>query len=76
MGLADKPEVGRQIETMRKFILAELYSKKQREAGTAADQIAPKAEIEAVLKEPNQEQNFDQFVKDVQELGILPSTMR
>lgn len=72
-GLADKPEVGRQIETMRKFILAELYSKKQREAGTAADQIAPKAEIEAVLKEPNQEQNFDQFVKDVQELGILPS---
>ena len=72
-GLADKPEVGRQIETMRKFILAELYSKKQREAGTAADQIAPKAEIDAVLKEPNQEQNFDQFVKDVQELGILPS---
>jgi parvulin-like peptidyl-prolyl isomerase len=72
-GLADKPEVGRQIETMRKFILAELYSKKQREAGTAADQIAPKAEIDAVLKEPNQEQVFDQFVKDVQELGILPS---
>ncbi|MCA1616320.1 MAG: peptidylprolyl isomerase [Acidobacteria bacterium] len=72
-GLADKPEVGRQIETMRKFILAELYTKKQREAGTAADQIAPKAEIDAVLKEPNQEQNFDQFVKDVQELGILPS---
>jgi len=67
-GIADKPEVKRQIEAMRKFVLSQLYAKKQEEAGTAADNLASKEELDAVLKEAGQEQNFELFLKDVQEL--------
>ncbi len=67
-GIADKPEVKRQIEAMRKFVLSQLYAKKQEEAGTAADKLASKEELDAVLKEAGQEQNFELFLKDVQEL--------
>ena len=67
-GIADKPEVKRQIEAMRKFVLSQLYSKKQEEAGTTPDKLASKEELDAVLKEAGQDQNFDLFLKDVQEL--------
>jgi parvulin-like peptidyl-prolyl isomerase/uncharacterized Zn finger protein (UPF0148 family) len=74
-GIADKPETKRQIETLRTFVLAQTYAQKQRESGAAAtpDKLYSKEEIDNFLKEQGQEEKFEQFLKDVQELGLLPS---
>ena len=73
-GIADTPEMKRQLELVRTFVIAQVYAKKQQEAGaTSQEQIAPKAEIEGFLKEPGQDAKFGEFVKDVQALGLLPS---
>jgi parvulin-like peptidyl-prolyl isomerase len=68
-GIADKPDTQRQLEMMRTFVLAQAYSQKQREAGvTNPDQIYTKEEVDNFLKEPGQQQKFDEFVKDMQAL--------
>src|SRR5947209_2139752 len=73
-GLADKPEMQRQLETMKTFVLAQMYGEKQRKAGaTSPDQLASNAEIDSFLNEPGQQQKFDQFIQDVQALGMLPT---
>ena len=73
-GIADTPDMKRQLELVRTFVIAQIYAKKQQEGGaTSQEQIAPKAEIDNFLKEPGQEAKFSEFVKDVQELGLLPS---
>ncbi|HEX8632859.1 MAG TPA: peptidylprolyl isomerase [Pyrinomonadaceae bacterium] len=73
-GIADTPDMKRQLELVRTFVLAQLYAKKQQEGGaTSQEQIAPKAEIESFLKEPGQDVKFGEFVKDVQDLGLLPA---
>ncbi len=73
-GIADTPEMKRQLELVRTFVIAQVYAKKQQEAGaTSQEQIAPKAEIESFLKEAGQDAKFEEFVKDVQALGLLPS---
>jgi parvulin-like peptidyl-prolyl isomerase len=74
-GIADKPETKRQIETLRTFVLAQTYAQKQREAGAATtpDKLYSKEEIDNFLKEAGQNEKFEQFLKDVQELGLLPS---
>ncbi|HZH31702.1 MAG TPA: peptidylprolyl isomerase [Pyrinomonadaceae bacterium] len=73
-GIADTPEMKRQLELVRTFVIAQVYAKKQQEAGaTSQEQIAPKAEIDSFLKEAGQDVKFDEFVKDVQALGLLPS---
>lgn len=71
-GVADKPEVKRQIELMRSFVIAQNYDAKQREAGKTPDQIVSKEEIDAFLKDSSQEQKFNEFVKDVQGMQLLP----
>ncbi|MDT7540379.1 MAG: peptidyl-prolyl cis-trans isomerase [Acidobacteriota bacterium] len=73
-GIADKPDTKRQLDVMRTFILAQSYAQKQQEAGvTNPDQLYSKDDVDKLLKEPGQDQKFDQFVKDVQDLGLLPS---
>jgi parvulin-like peptidyl-prolyl isomerase len=73
-GIADKPDTKRQLDVMRTFILAQSYAQRQQEAGvTNPDQLYTKDEVDKLLKEPGQDQKFDQFVKDVQDLGLLPS---
>lgn len=73
-GMADTPEMKRQLELVRTFVIAQLYAKKQQEAGaTSQDQIVSKDEVANFLKEPGQDAKFDEFVKDVQSLGLLPS---
>lgn len=73
-GYADKPEVQRQIETMKTFVLAQMYSEKQRKAGvTTPDQLVSPQEIDSFIKEPGMQQRFDQFLQDVQTMGLLPS---
>jgi parvulin-like peptidyl-prolyl isomerase len=73
-GYADKPEVQRQLETMRTFVLAQMYSEKQKKAGvTNPEQLVSNQEIDNFVKEPGQKEKFDQFLQDVQAMGLLPS---
>jgi parvulin-like peptidyl-prolyl isomerase len=73
-GIADTPEMKRQLELVRTFVLAQVYAKKQQEGGaTSQEQIAPKADIDNFLKEAGQDAKFEEFVKDVQALGLLPA---
>lgn len=72
-GVADKPEVKRQLELMRFFVVGQSYAMKQQEAGKTRDQLVPKEEMDAFLKEPGQDKKFDEFVQDVQKMGLLPA---
>jgi parvulin-like peptidyl-prolyl isomerase len=70
-GVADKPDTKRQLELMRSLIIAESYqqSEQQKTGAPPLSNITP-ADIDAFMKEPGQDQKFDQFVKDAQGLGI------
>jgi parvulin-like peptidyl-prolyl isomerase len=73
-GIADTPDMKRQLELVRTFVIAQVYAKKKQEEGaTSQDQIVSKDEVANFLKEPGQDAKFDEFVKDVQALGLLPS---
>src|SRR5205085_4288268 len=73
-GYADKPEMQRQLETMKTFVLAQMYSEKQRKAGISnPDQLVSNQEVDNFIKEPGVQQRFEQFLQDVQALGLLPS---
>ncbi|MFL6229927.1 MAG: peptidylprolyl isomerase [Pyrinomonadaceae bacterium] len=73
-GIADKPDTQRQLEVMRTFVLAQSFAQKQHDAGmTNPDQLYTKDEVDKFLQEPGQDQKFEQFVKDVQDLGLLPT---
>jgi parvulin-like peptidyl-prolyl isomerase len=73
-GIADKPDTQRQLDVMRTFVIAQVFSQKQHDAGvTNPDQLYTKDEVDKFLQEPGQDQKFEQFVKDVQDLGLLPS---
>ena len=73
-GIADTPEMKRQLDLVRTFVLAQLYAKKQQEAGaTSQEQIVSKDDTANFLKEPGQDVKFGEFVTDVQALGLLPA---
>jgi len=73
-GIADTPEMKRQLDLVRTFVLAQVYAKKQQDGGaTSQEQIVSKDDTANFLKEPGQDAKFGEFVKDVQELGLLPS---
>jgi len=77
-GFEERPEVKRQLDTMKHFVVAQSYALKQREAGGGAQQqqqtqLFTKEEVEALLKEPTSEQQFEQVVKDAQSTGLLPA---
>lgn len=73
-GVGDRPEVKRQMEVMKNFVLASLYALKQREGGAAPPTQQPytKEETDAYLKEPGKEEEFAQFVSDAQKTGLIP----
>jgi len=60
-GIANKPEVKRQLELMRAFIISQNYSQSQPGTPPPTD-----AEIEAFFKEPGREEYFKQFIQDAQ----------
>ena len=72
-GYADRPEVKRQLELMRSLVIGRAYMMKQQEAGKSPDQVVTKEEVDNFLKEPGQDQKFDEFVKDVQSAGLIPA---
>lgn len=71
-GLDDEPEMKRMLETMRAFVIAQTYALKQREAGKTAAQLFTKEEVEGFLKQPGKEQQFEQFLSDLQKKGFVP----
>jgi hypothetical protein len=73
-GIADKPEMKRQLTLMRSLIVAQFYLQKQQKnaaPGASPLGIIPAAEVEAFLKEPGQEEKFKQFLEDAQGLGLM-----
>lgn len=74
MGLADKPNMKRQLEVMQAQIIALNYQQRQRASAAGAfTQTLSKEEIDAFFKEPGQEQRFNEFLQDVQAKGVVPS---
>jgi hypothetical protein len=72
-GYADKPEVKRQFDATRILVVAQTYVKKQREANAQATDVMPKPEeVEAFTKDPNKSKQSDQYLEDLQKLGLVP----
>jgi len=73
-GIADKPEMKRQLALMRSLITAQSYIQKlQKDAqpGVSPLDVVPQAEVDAFLKEPGREQKFEQFIEDATALGLV-----
>jgi parvulin-like peptidyl-prolyl isomerase len=67
-GVADRPEMKRQLELMRALAVSQSYTSSQSESTPSAPPATVSdAEIEAFFKEPGQEERFNQFIKDAQE---------
>ncbi|HZI17404.1 MAG TPA: peptidylprolyl isomerase [Pyrinomonadaceae bacterium] len=72
-GVADRPEVKRQMAVMRDFVLAQAYALKQREGGSApAGPPYKKEEVEQLLADPAEQKRFEEFLSDAQKTGIMP----
>ena len=61
-GLANKPEMKRQLDLVRSVVIAENYFKSQG-AGTASPNISEQ-EVEEFFKQPANQAKFDQFIND------------
>ena len=59
-GFANRPDVKRQLELMRAFIISQSQAKEQ---GQSQGQVT-QAEIESFFKEPGQEEKLKQFIAD------------
>jgi peptidyl-prolyl cis-trans isomerase C len=62
-GVADQPDVQRQLSLARSVIIGQSYMEAQRKKSPGASSITP-ADIDAFLKEPGQEQKFEEFLAD------------
>ena len=70
LGYAARPELKLQLELTRSFAVAQIYFRRRQQAGAASDeQIVPQAEVEALLKEPAQQQEFAAFLEDYRKNG-------
>jgi len=64
-GLAERPDTKLQLGLSRTFVIARRYSKMRQQAGaTSPEQVVSKEEIAAFVKEPGQEQKFQEFLQD------------
>ncbi|HEU4598058.1 MAG TPA: peptidylprolyl isomerase [Pyrinomonadaceae bacterium] len=69
-GFAARPELALQLELSRSFVIAQAYFRKQQEAGaTGPEQVVSQAEIDAFVKEPGQDKQFEAFVEDYRKNG-------
>jgi parvulin-like peptidyl-prolyl isomerase len=70
LGYAARPDLKLQLELTRSFVVAQTYVKRKQQAGaTSEEQVVPKAEVEALLKEPAQQQEFAAFLEDYRKNG-------
>jgi parvulin-like peptidyl-prolyl isomerase len=61
-GVANTPEMKRQLDLVRSIVIAENYFKSQ---GNKTPNI-PEADVETFFKEAGNQEKFDQFIKDAQ----------
>ena len=61
-GIANKPEVKRQLDLVRSVVVAENYFKKQ--GGSAPTPNVSEQEVEEFFKQPGNQALFDQFIND------------
>jgi parvulin-like peptidyl-prolyl isomerase len=72
-GVADRPEVQRQLEAMRTLVLAQTYIKKQHDANAKPEDLRPKPEeVAAFLKDPNNAKQADTYLDDLKKLNLVP----
>jgi parvulin-like peptidyl-prolyl isomerase len=72
-GVAERPEVKRQLEAMKMLVTAQMYVKKQRDANAKPEDYRPKPEeVEAFLKDPKNQQQADQYLEDLKKMGMVP----
>jgi parvulin-like peptidyl-prolyl isomerase len=70
LGYAARPEFKLQMELARSFVIAQAYFKQRQQAGAnTPEQVATQGEIDALLKEPAQQQQFTAFVEDYRKNG-------
>ncbi|HEV7889308.1 MAG TPA: peptidylprolyl isomerase, partial [Pyrinomonadaceae bacterium] len=70
-GYMDKPEVKRQLEMMHLVVIAQLYSKKQRDA--KAEGWMPKPEeVKAYSKNPENMKQVEGYMENIKKLGLVP----
>ncbi|HVQ39034.1 MAG TPA: peptidylprolyl isomerase [Pyrinomonadaceae bacterium] len=62
-GIADKPDIKRQLELVRSVVVAENYFKSQAAPGAAGPNISDQ-EVDDFFKQPANQAKFDQFVND------------
>src|SRR5438552_2936045 len=64
-GIADRPEIKRQMDLMRSVVVADSYFKSQQgnKAGPPAPNVS-QTDIEEFFKQPANQQQFDQFIND------------
>jgi parvulin-like peptidyl-prolyl isomerase len=72
-GIADRPDVKKQLELVRTLAVAQVYVEQQRQAGAQLEQVVTTAEAEAFLKEPGVAERFEQDFEAVKALGAAPS---
>lgn len=69
-GLPARPELALQLELSRSFVIAQAYFRKRQEEGaTSPEQIISQAEIDAFVKEPGQDKQFEAFLEDYRKNG-------
>ncbi|HYH85042.1 MAG TPA: peptidylprolyl isomerase [Pyrinomonadaceae bacterium] len=72
-GIADKPEVKRQFEAMKVFVVAQMFVKKQRDAQVKPEEMRPSPEeIDAFIKDPAKTKQADSYLEDLVKLGMVP----
>src|SRR4030095_2596396 len=72
-GVAERPEVKRQLDAMKMLVIAQMYVKKQRDANAKPEDYRPKQEeIDAFLKDPKNTQQAEQYLEDTKKIGLVP----
>lgn len=71
-GIADRPNIRRQLDLMRALLIAEAYQVSQRSNAGAQPELSniPPEEIEKFLNAPGQEKKFEDFLNDARGLGF------
>jgi parvulin-like peptidyl-prolyl isomerase len=82
-GIADRPEIQRQLSLSRAVIIGQSYLEEQRKkasSGAAPQASISPADIDAFLKEPGQDKKFDDFIADAMarnpQAGSLPEAQK
>jgi peptidyl-prolyl cis-trans isomerase C len=81
-GFADRPELKRQLSLAHSLVIGQSYLEEQRKKSPGAPPTASitQAEIDAFLKEPEQEKKFEEFIADARarnpQAGELPEAQK